>query len=84
MSEQVEMEVCDRCGKPRPGPEVMDYVRSVEWRVHIKRREPEIYPNAGVSLSPVNLCRRCKRLIEAILYDWMNGLPLSHQPFMPA
>ena len=75
--------VCDRCGKPRPGPETMDYVRSVEWRFDLKRWEPEPYPNEGASISPVNLCRRCRRGLEAILYDWMNNLPLSHRPFMP-
>ena len=73
------MKNCAKCNGDVPGDLVYSVTRSTEWGFDkIWARELD---HAAVTKRRVILCDSCKRNLEAIVYNWFNDLPLSHNPF---
>ena len=82
MMKEISLDMCDKCGKSISTTKPpMDYARSVEW-IFDGIREINNNMDSG-DWHYVRLCAVCKRQLQAILYNWFQGLTLTHQPFMP-
>jgi hypothetical protein len=72
--------VCAHCGGLLLEDDLLSYARSREWRADL--REVMMGRNGRYGRGRiVSLCGRCKRALERTIYNWMNGLPQTHNPF---